>query len=715
MASLPSDVGMQARRATSLPRLSMHPVVLSGVERTYRLDSVDVPALVAIDLVILPDRFTVISGPSGSGKTTLLNLIGCIDRPDRGTIMVGGQPVQALSDDELSDFRGRRLGFVFQNFNLLPVLTAYENVEYPMLLAARCRKRRRQSRVRKLLEAVGLEAFGHHRPGQLSGGQRQRVAIARALARKPQLVLADEPTANLDSKTGAEIIELMRRMQRRYHISFVFSSHDPKVLEAADDAIHIRDGRIDVDRAARRPAGGAAHEDAAAGGAQPAAQPASLADDAAGDDDRPGRGAAVRRLHPRHQLRAAVRLRAPQRPPAAAAPGLFPLRQRQSRGLRHPRLRAASWPRLRADPVLEPMLAVVTPTLQFGGIAGNFAAGVSRTIYASGAVVEDQNRMHAWNDYGLTMLSQHRTLAGSPPDSAVIGTGVARVLQLCAELAVPDCETVRSAASLPTARALPDDIAALASGPGVAAAKTAGGPARIEILATNAHGAPNVAAVNVVRAEFQGIKELDDISVALHLSQAQKLIFGAERPQVTAIAVQLQHTAQMPAARARIAALLAAAPSADPLEIIDYETLNPYYGQTMAMFAAIFGFISVLIGGIVLFTVGNTMSMAVVERTVEIGTLRAIGLRRGGIRALFVTEGVLLGLLGAVLGIGVAIALAGLINALGLTWLPPGRVEPVRAGGARGQRTPDDARRRDRPGDRGGAVRHPAGGPGRPA
>ncbi len=221
----------------------MHPVVLSGVERTYRLDSVDVPALVAIDLVILPDRFTVISGPSGSGKTTLLNLIGCIDRPDRGTIMVGGHQVESLSDDALSDFRGRRLGFVFQNFNLLPVLTAYENVEYPMLLG-QVSKRRRESRVRKLLEAVGLEAFGHHRPGQLSGGQRQRVAIARALARKPELVLADEPTANLDSKTGAEIIELMRRLQRRYHISFVFSSHDPKVLEAADDAVHIRDGRI---------------------------------------------------------------------------------------------------------------------------------------------------------------------------------------------------------------------------------------------------------------------------------------------------------------------------------------------------------------------------------------------------------------------------------------------------------------------------------------
>ncbi len=221
----------------------MHPVVLKGVSRTYRLDAVDVPALVAIDLVILPNRFTVISGPSGSGKTTLLNLIGCIDRPDSGTIMVGGKSVQTMTDDALSDFRAQQLGFVFQNFNLLPVLTAFENVEYPLLMS-RLPARRRRRRVEKLLMSVGLGAFAQHRPGQLSGGQRQRVAIARALARRPQLVLADEPTANLDSKTGLEIIELMRRMQQQHHISFVFSSHDPKVLDEADDAIHIHDGRI---------------------------------------------------------------------------------------------------------------------------------------------------------------------------------------------------------------------------------------------------------------------------------------------------------------------------------------------------------------------------------------------------------------------------------------------------------------------------------------
>jgi putative ABC transport system permease protein len=329
---------------------------------------------------------------------------------------------------------------------------------------------------------------------------------------------------------------------------------------------------------------------------------------------------------------------------------------------------------VKQDAVLAPMLAVATPTLQFGGIAGNFAAGVSRTVYASGTVVEDQKRMREWNDYGLRVLSRHLTLAGTAPDSAVIGTGVARVLQLCTALKVPDCSSAQ-AIDVPQGAALPDDIAALAAGQAPATANAA--PARIEILATNSRGAPNVAAVNVLRAEFQGIKELDDVYVALHLAQAQRLIFGAERPQVTAIALQLHHTAQLPAARERLDAILSTALKGEPLEVIDYETLNPFYGQTLGMFAAIFGFISVLIGGIVLFTVGNTMSMAVVERTAEIGTLRAIGLRRAGIRAMFVVEGIVIGVLGALLGIVVAIGAAAAINQMGMTWTPPGRIEPV--------------------------------------
>ncbi|SMC27322.1 putative ABC transport system ATP-binding protein [Andreprevotia lacus DSM 23236] len=223
----------------------MNPVVLRNVAKHYRLDAVDVPALTDINVEIHAERFTVLSGPSGSGKTTLLNLIGCIDRPDSGELLVDGQEVLKLKDDALSDFRARRIGFVFQNFNLLPVLSAYENVEYPLLLSGKAlNATQRRERVRALLDAVGLSDKANNRPGQLSGGQRQRVAIARALATEPMLVLADEPTANLDSHTGASIIELMRKMQRELRVSFVFSSHDPQVLAAADDVISIRDGRI---------------------------------------------------------------------------------------------------------------------------------------------------------------------------------------------------------------------------------------------------------------------------------------------------------------------------------------------------------------------------------------------------------------------------------------------------------------------------------------
>lgn len=221
----------------------MYPVVLTQVSKIYHLDSVEVAALSDINLEIRPNCFTVISGPSGSGKTTLLNIIGCIDRPDQGEVIVEGKNILNLSDDALSDFRARHFGFIFQNFNLLPVLTAYENVEYPLLLTGMSTPARKE-RVLALLDAVGLSDRAHNRPGQLSGGQRQRVAIARALAGSPKLVLADEPTANLDSQNGAAIIALMRKMQREHQVSFVFSSHDPQVQAEADDAIFIRDGRI---------------------------------------------------------------------------------------------------------------------------------------------------------------------------------------------------------------------------------------------------------------------------------------------------------------------------------------------------------------------------------------------------------------------------------------------------------------------------------------
>jgi putative ABC transport system ATP-binding protein len=218
-------------------------IILKQVSKTYRLGTVAVAALAGINLEIRDNCFTVISGASGSGKTTLLNMIGCIDRPDSGEIILAGRSVNTMSDNELSDFRVRHLGFIFQNFNLLPVLSAYENIEYPLLLAG-TPVRARKERVMALLDAVGLANRASNRPGELSGGQRQRVAIARALATSPQLVLADEPTANLDSETGAAIIALMRKMQHEHKVSFVFSSHDPKVLAEADDAVFLRDGHI---------------------------------------------------------------------------------------------------------------------------------------------------------------------------------------------------------------------------------------------------------------------------------------------------------------------------------------------------------------------------------------------------------------------------------------------------------------------------------------
>jgi len=330
------------------------------------------------------------------------------------------------------------------------------------------------------------------------------------------------------------------------------------------------------------------------------------------------------------------------------------------------------------DAVLAPMLAVVTPTLQFGAIAGNFAAGVSRTVYVEGMVVEDQNRMRDWNDYEQRIFMRHMPLSGTSPDSAVIGIGVARVLQMCQALTVPDCTAV-AAAQVDKGDGLPEDIAALSPGPATSASAPlpwqAG--ARVEILATTPRGAPNVAAVNVVQAEFQGIKELDDVYVALHLPQAQRLVFGGATPQVTAIVLQLRHTDQMAVAQERLKVLLQTRLGGEPLAVIDYETLNPFYGQTLGMFAAIFGFISVLIGAIVLFTVTNTMSMAVVERTAEIGTLRAIGLRRSGVRKMFLCEGLILGCVGAVLGVVAAMGAAWFVNQIGLQWTPPSRIEPV--------------------------------------
>ena len=333
----------------------------------------------------------------------------------------------------------------------------------------------------------------------------------------------------------------------------------------------------------------------------------------------------------------------------------------------------ANYPRLmdaiKKDPVLAPMLAVVTPSLSLGGLAGNFAAGVTRSVMAQGVVVEEHNRMLAWNEYGMKSYSHPLPLVGTGTDGVVIGTGVARKLKLCDALKVPHC--VQSANTpVSEGAAAPDDIAdlsALEKGNTPVQDNT-----RIEMLASTAHGAPNVASLQVVAAENLGIKAIDDVYLAMHLAQAQKLIYGSQDPKVTAIRIQLQHASQIPAAKKRLAQLFEDDFMVQSLEVLDFRTLNPLYGQTAQFMGSMFGFIAILIAVIVLFMIGNTMSTAVVERTVEIGTLRAIGLRRSGIRNLFLCEGVLLGLIGSVFGVLCALGIASLINNSGLSFTPPG-------------------------------------------
>jgi putative ABC transport system ATP-binding protein len=227
-----------------VPDPAREPVVqLSNVVKIYKAGSLDVPAIKGISLDIRSQAFTMIVGPSGSGKTTLLNLIGCIDTPTSGTITIRRQNVAELNDNAVSDFRAQHVGFIFQNFSLIPVLSAWENIEYPLMLLGVPAAERRE-RATNMLDAVGLTDQRRHRPNQLSGGQKQRVAIARALVKGPDFVLADEPTANLDSKTGAAIIDLMRRMQEEYSTTFIFSTHDDHLMSHADETFSICDGQL---------------------------------------------------------------------------------------------------------------------------------------------------------------------------------------------------------------------------------------------------------------------------------------------------------------------------------------------------------------------------------------------------------------------------------------------------------------------------------------
>jgi putative ABC transport system ATP-binding protein len=222
-------------------------VSVKNAVKEYTLGKVVVPALRGVTLDVHEGEFLSIAGPSGSGKTTLLNLIGCVDTPTSGTVEVGGKDTSKLRERQLTSLRLNTLGFIFQSFNLVSVLNVFQNVELPLLLQHKLSARERQSRVMSLLERVGIRDYGKHRPTELSGGQRQRVAIARALVTRPQIVLADEPTANLDSVTGANIIDLMKELNRTERTTFIFSTHDHRVMAHASSVVRLADGEL-VDR-----------------------------------------------------------------------------------------------------------------------------------------------------------------------------------------------------------------------------------------------------------------------------------------------------------------------------------------------------------------------------------------------------------------------------------------------------------------------------------
>jgi putative ABC transport system ATP-binding protein len=222
----------------------MSVVDLVDVKKHYMLGETRVEALRGVSLQIDRGEFLAIAGPSGAGKSTILNMIGCIDTPSEGKVLVDGQEVEELNDTELTRIRRNKIGFIFQSFNLIAVLNVYENIEFPLLLQRSPSKREREQAVMRVIEEVGLADRIHNKPSELSGGQRQRVAIARALVTRPLIVLADEPTANLDSETGHRIVDLMRQINETEKTTFIFSTHDSHIMEHARRVVSIRDGRF---------------------------------------------------------------------------------------------------------------------------------------------------------------------------------------------------------------------------------------------------------------------------------------------------------------------------------------------------------------------------------------------------------------------------------------------------------------------------------------
>ena len=332
------------------------------------------------------------------------------------------------------------------------------------------------------------------------------------------------------------------------------------------------------------------------------------------------------------------------------------------------------------DPVIGPMINVITPTQSLVGIAGNFSGRVeaSKTFLGTGLIPSNRERLRQWDEFHASPgYLPDRRMSDEDPSRGVIGVGLARVLGLCGSLGLHGCPLL-PAARAPSAQSAPakrQELADLAARDLASDAPRPDPTPQIDLLAATAGGAPNVVQLAVGGAEPQGVKELDDNFIAMPLGLAQQLVYGRGEHKATGIVLQLHRSEDLPAARARLTELFRQ--NRLDLEVRDFGELSPFYGQVKKMFSAIFLFIALVMGVIVLFAVINTMTMSVMERTNEVGTIRALGVRRAGIRAQFTVEGVLIGAIGATVGAALALGIAALVNHAGLTWVPPGNATAV--------------------------------------
>jgi putative ABC transport system permease protein len=332
---------------------------------------------------------------------------------------------------------------------------------------------------------------------------------------------------------------------------------------------------------------------------------------------------------------------------------------------------------IRDDPALAPRLNVVTPIVSLAGIAGNFDLDASKTFLGIGVMPSERDRLSRWDEHGVNRRRRLPApgLRDDDETQGVVGVGLARVLGLCERLKIGDCPA-RPPVPRESGAALAGDLAGLARADRAPSAVAgASGAPRLDLLAATAGGAPNIVSLFVSQAEAQGARELDDNFVAMHIALAQKLVYGRMPPKATGIVIQLRKTGDLAMAHQRLAAIFAEHHL--DLELREFPELQPFYKQAVGMFRAIFLFIAVIMSVIVLFTVVNTMGMSVMERTTEIGSARAMGVRRAGIRRLFVLEGAILGAIGATAGAALAQAVASLVNRTGMTWTPPGQAAPI--------------------------------------